>query len=221
MIKNSCLGEGGDNAQKMSLNDKQVSTTMEGKNNAIAVVKRNIEEAKKWTNETICKLRYKNKFLSCSVSFGTEFFAYTSEDLRSQYDIAKKMGASEAELDYLQDRLIEVENKNNQPQLERMVILKNLEPMRHYSRTEVLVLSEKGLIDDEELMIKLKFNDYIARFERENINVIEFGYKLPFSERVNKINEILKQYANESISKKRETISQQPNGGTNDGKGTN
>jgi hypothetical protein len=49
-------------------------------------------------------------------------------------------------------------------------------------------------------MLKLNFNAYIDRFERENINVIEFGANILFDTKINNILKILKQYVKETIA---------------------
>ena len=81
--------------------------------------------------------------------------------------------------------------------LQRMVILKHLEPYRHNTKEELQTLFEKGLIDETNLRIKINFSPYIDRFERENINIIEFGITLPFDDKIKKIKEQLIKYANE------------------------
>ena len=63
------------------------------------------------------------------------------------------------------------------------------------SRDEVMQLRDKGIVTDEELMIKLNFSDYVRRFERENMNIIEFGDALDYDKKIGIIKEQLTQYA--------------------------
>jgi hypothetical protein len=58
-------------------------------------------------------------------------------------------------------------------------------------------LYEKSLIPVEDLLIKFNFADFIKRFERENMNIIEFGAETDYDKKINTIKEQLKAYATE------------------------
>ena len=87
-----------------------------------------------------------------------------------------------------------------------MLILKHLEPYRHYTFDELMKLQEKQLLNQDSLKIKLNFSTFVDRFERENMNIIEFGSKLDFDKKISIINEKLKEYVREQDN---------PVGGTN------
>ena len=53
----------------------------------------------------------------------------------------------------------------------------------------------------EELLIKLNFADFIRRFERENMNIIEFGADIDYTNKISTIKEQLRQYATEAMPK--------------------
>lgn len=75
-----------------------------------------------------------------------------------------------------------------------MIILSQLEPYRHKTLDEVLKLYEKGLLDDQLVKLKINFSALIAKFERENINIIEFAANKPMSEKINIITNKLLEY---------------------------
>ena len=79
-----------------------------------------------------------------------------------------------------------------------MLVLAELEPYRHLTRDEVIGLRDKQLISDEELRIKLNFATYVRRFERENMNVLEFGNQIPFARKIDIIAGKLREYAREN-----------------------
>ena len=79
-----------------------------------------------------------------------------------------------------------------------MLILSELEPYRHLSREEVVELFSKGIIDETDMIVKLNFASFIRRFEREFINVLEFGTNMPYNNKIEFINQKLKDYASES-----------------------
>ena len=159
-------------------------------------MKKGFEAAQQFVDETVCRLRYGSGFVSAKINYGTEFYIFDANELRTRYKTAKESGASEAELDALQNQIIETEYRNNPTQLQRMLILAELEPYRHLTREEALRLYEKGIITENELRIKLNFANFIRRFERENTNILVFGEQIPFSRKIEIINEKLNEYAN-------------------------
>lgn len=191
------VGASSEVTDKQSVNEKQIVATSESKTNILRSLKVNLEGAKKFVLDTVCRLRYGDNFISSTVSFGTEFYVYTLSDLYLLYETAKKNGASEATLDVIYTQIIETEYRNNPIQLQRMLILKHLEPYRHFSLDEILKLDDKGLLNKDLLLIKINFNSFVDRFERENTNIIEFGSQLEFDKKVEIITEKFKEYGKE------------------------
>ena len=78
-----------------------------------------------------------------------------------------------------------------------MLILKQLEPYPHKTLGEVIELFEKGLLDEKLVKLKINFNTLVDRFERENINIIEFASKKPLRDKINIITNKLLEYVTE------------------------
>ena len=78
-----------------------------------------------------------------------------------------------------------------------MLILKQLEPYPHKTLDEVIKLFEKGLLDEKLVKLKINFNTLVDRFERENINIIEFASKKPLRDKINIITNKLLDYVTE------------------------
>ena len=133
------------------------------------------------------------------MNYGTEFYLYTSDELRERYKNAKEAGMSEADLDALLTQVIETEYRHNPQQMQRMVILSDLEPYRHLTRNEVAGLYDKGIVSKEEYLVKLNFADFVRRFERENMNIIEFGDNIEYDTKIGIIKERMKEYAKEMV----------------------
>lgn len=184
-----------------AVNEKQVSASYDSKTTILQGIKESLERAMEWVDKTICLLRYGNDFISLNISLGTDFYLMSPPDLRSLYNTAKNSGASEAELDSLQRQIIETEYRDNPLELQRMLILNELEPYRHIGRQEALTLFEKNIISENDLRIKMNFPDYIRRFERENTNIIEFGSAIPFATKIERIKAELDRYATEEKAK--------------------
>lgn len=183
-----------------AINELQVSANYESLTTVLNKIKKGFEEAQNFVDETVCRLRYGKSFVSADVNLGTDFYVSDPNTLRAKYKMAKESGASESELDAISRQILETEYRSNPVELQRMLILSELEPFQHYSRDEVIVLKDKGLVSDEELVIKLKFNNFVRRFERENTNIIEFGTAIPFDQKIKVITDKFKEYANENTA---------------------
>lgn len=212
LIRMRIVGIGGNVSEKEAMNVSQILATFEDKISVLNKLKVNFENAQRFVEETICRLRYGSSFIDLSINYGTEFYIYSIEDLYNKYDIAKKNGATNAELDLLQNQILEVEYKNNPMLLQRLLILKHIEPLRHYTTQEVIQFVQQGLVDVETAKLKLNFGALIDRFERENVNIVEFGSKIDFNSKINNIIQILKSYIYEAIPPARETV-QNPSSG--------
>lgn len=194
----SVVGSGGTVSEKEAINETQVTANFESKTSVLNALKTNFELAQKFVEDTVCKLRYGNAFISSSVNWGTEFYVFTVTELYSKYKQAKDNGASNSELDAISQQILEVEYRNNPLVLQRMLILKQLEPYPHKTLDEVLKLYEKKLIDEKLVKLKISFSTLVDKFERENINIIEFASNKPLREKIDIITNKLLEYVTEN-----------------------
>lgn len=193
----SVVGSGGTVSEKEAINETQVTANFESKTSVLNALKTNFELAQKFVEDTVCKLRYGDAFISSSVNWGTEFYVFTVTELYSKYKQAKENGASNSELDAISQQILEVEYRNNPLVLQRMLILKQLEPYPHKTLDEVLKLYEKGLLNENSVKLKINFSTLVEKFERENINIIEFASNKPMREKIDIINKKLLEYVTE------------------------
>mgnify|MGYP003306236807 CR=1 FL=1 len=193
----SVVGSGGNVSEKEAINETQVAANFESKTSVLNALKTNFELAQKFVEDTVCKLRYGNAFISSSISWGTEFYVFTVAELYAKYKQAKENGASNSELDAISQQILEVEYRNNPLVLQRMLILKQLEPYPHKTLDEVLKLFEKSLLNENLVKLKINFSTLVERFERENINIIEFASNKPMREKIDIINDKLLEYVSE------------------------
>lgn len=193
----SVVGSGGTVSEKEAINETQVTANFESKTSVLNALKTNFELAQKFVEDTVCKLRYGDAFISSSVNWGTEFYVFTVTELYSKYKQAKENGASNSELDAISQQILEVEYRNSPLVLQRMLILKQLEPYPHKTLDEVLKLYEKELLNENLVKLKINFNTLVEKFERENINIIEFASNKPMREKIDIINKKLLEYVTE------------------------
>lgn len=194
----SVVGSGGTVSEKEAINETQVTANFESKTSVLNTLKTNFELAQKFIEDTVCKLRYGEAFISSSVNWGTEFYVFTVAELYSKYKQAKENGASNSELDAISQQILEVEYRNNPLVLQRMLILKQLEPYPHKTLDEVLKLYEKKLLNENLVKLKINFSTLVEKFERENINIIEFASNKPLREKIDIINKKLLEYVSKN-----------------------
>lgn len=180
-----------------AFNEQQVQANFENVTTVLRRIKKGFEQAQQWVDTTCCIGRYGRYFVSAKINYGTEFYLYSTQELRNQYKAAKDAGAPESELDMMQNRILETEYRNDPVQMRRMLLLAELEPYRHLSRTEVGELFEKRLVNEDDLRIKLNFPNFVRRFERENMNIVEFGSAIPYQSKIDKIMAEFRRYAEE------------------------
>lgn len=196
-IITSVVGQAEIITNREAFNEQQVQANYENVTTILRRVKRGFENAQTWVDSTICRLRYGEQFISAKIDYGTDFFLASVDELWEKYKKAKESGASESELDMLQNNIIETEYRNDPTQLRRMKILADLEPYRHMTREEAIEMREKNLISDSNLRIKLNFSNFVNRFERENTNILDFGTEIQYAKKIDKIMAEFERYANE------------------------
>ena len=177
-----------------------MDASFESQETVLNRIKKGFESAQLFVDTTCCLLRYGDEFISASINYGTEFYTLTPEVLQARYNKAKEGGATDYELDALKQQIIETEYRHNPLQLQRMIILSDLEPYRNMTKAEVMSMKEKGLVTDEEIILKNDFSGFIRRFERENDNVLEFGTEVPYQDKINTIYQTLLDYAKQRKS---------------------
>lgn len=193
-IVDSVVGSGGTVSEKEAINETQVAANFENKSSVLIKLKINFEQAQKFVDDTMCRLRYGDEFISSSINWGTEFYIFTVDELYARYKEAKANGASDAELDMLTQHINEVEHKNSPLVMSRMNILKQLEPYPHKTFAELMQLHKSGLLSSKKLAIKINFIDLINKFERENIDIVQFGSNLDLGEKIKIIYSKLEEY---------------------------
>lgn len=194
-IISACVGMDNTILNEVSLADKQVDASFESQDVVLNRIKKGFEQAQEFVDTTCCLLRYGDGFIGASINYGTEFYTLTPEVLQSRYTTAKQGGASDFELDALNRQLMETEYRHNPVELQRMIILSDLEPFAHLTKEEVMNLYKEGIITREEVLLKNNFSSYIKKFERIHENILEYGYNMPYEEKIENIYQTILSYA--------------------------
>jgi hypothetical protein len=197
-IKSATIGTGSKQIDTQAINELQVMGSFESRRNALITLKESFEKVHKFANDTVARLRYGDRFEGSVVFYGDEFYLKNLATLQEEYKQAKENGEPDEEIDAIYRQIIQTKYKGNNDKIQRHWILLNVNPMPHNSLKEATELRASGAVSEEDYIIKARFNAFIARFEREQTNVIHFGDNEEFNTRIYNIYSQLKMYANES-----------------------
>jgi hypothetical protein len=193
-IYQNTTGYGGEPVNNQAINEKQVIASFESRAQVLRNLKRQVEAAQQWVDETLCRMRYGAAFVSAHVDYGTEFYLHEPGELLEMYQQAKEAGVDDKVLDMLHREYYEVRYKNNPNELRRVRIMSDLDPFRHLDKKQVQGMYEAGQIEYSDYMLKMNFSTLIARFERENTSLLQFGELLEYSDKIQRVLDVLMSY---------------------------
>lgn len=183
---------------RQAMNKDQVGSQIESQMNCLAEVRDNFQDIHRFVLETLARLRYgANALLSITVNYGNKWFIHSVEKLQEQFKSSKENGFANFELSQQFEQLLLTKYKNNPSQLERARTLTAIEPYQNYTIGELLTMSDKFGLNKDFVRLKLDFNNYVNRFEREFMDIGVFMQFMPFNTKVAFIQEKLLGYVKE------------------------
>lgn len=177
-----------------AINEKQVRSLFEDRIQVLMNLKSNFERAQLFAEETQARLRHGDRFIGGHVSYGSEFYLFSADELYQIYAEARKQKMDHAILDDLYGQYIETRFRESPTQLQRQKILQNLDPFRHLTDEQIDTLYRENNIEQTTYLLKKNFSTYISRFERENVDIVEFGQLIDFNKKIVTIQEALISY---------------------------
>jgi len=192
----SVVGKGGEPKNDQAKNQKQVETSLNSKENVLLTIKGAWERARKWGLDTVARLRYGDAFIGSTLIMGDEFYLVDEADLQEQYLAAKEKGAPAYVLAEMLKNLQQTKYRSNPEQIQRIDILAEVYPYPDHSVEELTLIDAQspGLINPDLLLLKIGFNMYIRRFETEELDLVRFGIKLDFKNKIDLIKTKLLSY---------------------------
>lgn len=130
------------------------------------------------------------------ILWGKQYFVRSTQVIEKEYLESKKAGAPDYFLKGLLEELNFTKYDNNPKAKQRSVILSILEPFVVKTVEEVQKLD----VDTVDLTLKTYFNDFIERFELENINIVDYMSNSPFKTKIESIHNELIKYSEEKIT---------------------
>lgn len=132
------------------------------------------------------------RYEGSTILWGKQFFIRSSDVIEKEYKTAKEAGAPDYFLNGLLEELNHTKYDNNPTALQRSKILNDLEPFQTYTLKELV---DVAISTQEDLIIKQYFNDFVERFERENMNVVDFMHNATYQVKIDAINAEFEKYA--------------------------
>ena len=180
-------------------NEMQMQGSYESQKSVLLKVKKNFETIHKFADETICKLRYGERFVGCEIDYGTNFFLKDLSDLQEDMKEAKESGASEVIVSSIGDNILNTRYRDDKNNRQRADIVDDLDPLPNKTMEEAINIFDKGGIDKRNFIIKSNLLSFVRRFERENTDVVNFGSLMNYNKKIEQILESFKMYAEEMI----------------------
>lgn len=211
------VGQGNETPNDKAVNKQQVRALQESTEDKLNHLQKTFERAQQRTEQIMCELRYGVAFGSLSVSYGQTHYIDKPDDVLAVYNDARTKGSSDNILDGIYENYILLKFKNNPEELQRQNILWNLEPFHHRTNSEVREMYRNFECEFSEYYIKTNFSTLIAKFERENISILQFGSALSFSAKIDAIYQTLVTYAttiqSTNDARREKTLQSQGDGG--------
>ena len=193
-IREVTIGTRGRVLDNNQVNETQVFGSFESRQNILLQIATSFEAVHKFANDTVARLMFGDSFISSVVFYGDQFFLKSTSHLMEEYKMAKENGEPDEEIDQIYRQILVTKYKGNDDRIERAWILYNLNPEPHKTVDQSRTLVTDGAMSQTDFVIKSRFNNFVARFEREQTNVLDFGRELQFDDKINRINEILISY---------------------------
>ena len=194
IIREVTIGTRGRVLDEKQVNETQIFGSFESRQNILLNIASSFEAVHKFANDTVARLMFGDSFISSTVYYGDQFFLKSVDNLQAEYEQAKKSGEPDEEIDQIYRQILATKYKGNDERIERAWILYNLNPEPHKTVDQCRQLLSDGAIDKTDFVIKSRFNTFIARFEREQTNVLDFGRDLDFDTKISAIYDILISY---------------------------
>lgn len=193
----SAVGINIDPSSTQAMNPEQVSSFFEDKKSILAGVKRNMEIIHHWALDTIARMMYGADYISTEINYGDEFYLRSESELVDLYKTAKEAGLPQFMLKANRQILMETRWRTDPEMQKRATLLADLEPYPDMGITDLLALKNQDpdAVNPVYLLLKIRFEEFVSKFERENSDILIFGENISYREKVNKIQQRLLEYA--------------------------
>lgn len=189
-----CTGEDEDYMNEIAKNPEMLSASYERKDTILTWIKRNYERSHRFVTKCRAELRYgKGYFQAATIDYGSDYFLKDAQTLVEEFKKSVEAGMSQGYTDQISLSANKTRYKNNPELLARMRILNDLEPYRNLSWEEMVNLG-LNVSDKQNFILKVNFLSFINKFELENGSIVKFGSAIPYSKKIDIIQQTLNDY---------------------------
>ncbi len=153
-----------------------------------------IESVEKELTDLLGKIYYQEKYKGCEIIYGRKIILRDENVLIREMKESKAAGCSFMHIKKLNEELTYVRFIRSEIDLQRNIILNELEPLIGYTIAEV---TSNASITEETKFLKINFTDLIQRFELENEYIENYNLGQDFKERIKGIKAVLDKYVKE------------------------
>lgn len=186
-------------------NKDQIASQLDNHVSVLHFVRDNIQAAEKWLISTMLDIRYGESFVGATVKYGENYLLKTSGQLEEELKMAKENGYPESYQLEIIKQIAQKKYENDPSQLARQLMLIDLEPFATMSKEQLADWRKEQLVEDEDWVLKIKFNELIRDYEAENGDIVKFGSEtdMPREIKIQRIRESLISLINGRAEKKR------------------
>ena len=193
-ITQFATGENLDYLNEIAKNDEMLAASFDKQDSILTFAKRQMERVHQFSIKAMAELRYgKEYFLSATVDYGSEFFLKDAGKIVQEYDSAVKAGMSPEYCAQIAKQATFTRFKNNPEVLSRQRIIADVIPYKNYSNEDLITMGV-NTGDVENFVIRLNADNFITQFELDFGDIVKFGSKLQYSDKIYFIKEQLKRY---------------------------
>lgn len=178
-----------------AINEDQVHSNYESQTNILLWIAGNFEKIHRFVVDTTAKLMYGERYIGCTISYGTDFYLQDQNTVTQEYQTAVDAGLPMYILQSKRNQVDELQSKNNPNERQRLYILRQLEPYQDIAFSELVGMAG---VEPNKFAIKLNFAMFVNRFELEHGNIVEWGSKLEMKTKIERINQEFNRYVEES-----------------------
>lgn len=153
-----------------------------------------IEGVEKRLTDIIARMYYGDRYKGCEILYGRKIALRDESSLLKELKESKAAGTSYNHLKTLNEELTYSRFIRSEYDLQRSIILNELEPLIGFTFDEV---EKTKNVPDTVKRLKQNFVDFIQRFESENGNIVEYKPELEMPKKITEIKEILVGYSEE------------------------
>lgn len=187
---------GADTVQtKEAVNEKQQEANYQNREAILKGISDLLSHIITWSDTTMLKLRYADKFKSCSVFMGSKFYIRTVDELLAMHELATNPIIK----GQIIDQIINVKYRNNSQKRDREMLLFKLLPYAEVGDKEFDEYVKAGKVSNEDFVLRSNFHNIITDFEADRGNILTwlntfFRETVNMYQRIKIIREELKKY---------------------------